>query len=89
MRGLVGEPLEEQESIRFDHLMAKAAWYYASMHYQREIQRLSDEEWYQPMRLIVRAVRRKGFRDWWRLRGDEFPPSFVSFVESLQLEDKI
>ena len=87
VRGLAGEPLEDEELVRFNYLMSKAAWYYAPMHYQKEIQHLSDKEWHQPMKLITRMIRRKGFRAWWLLRRDEFPANFVSFVDSLPIED--
>jgi hypothetical protein len=81
VRGVAGETLTEAEAHRFNYMMAKAAWYYASMHYQREIKGLSDEEWRQPENLISRSVRTKGFRQWWQRRGIEFNPSFRSYVE--------
>lgn len=85
MRGVVGETLESGEAVRFNNMMSKAAWYYASMHYQKETQGLSDEEWHQPMKLISRSVKTEGFKEWWRQRGDEFPPSFVKLVEGHQI----
>ena len=80
VRGVAGETLTEAEAHRFNNMMAKAAWYYASMHYQREIRGLSDEEWHQSKQLISRSVQTKGFRQWWQRRGTEFTPSFRSFV---------
>jgi hypothetical protein len=80
-RGIAGETLTEAEVHRFNYMMAKAAWYYASMFYQREIKALSDAEWHQPKDLISRAVRTRGFREWWQRRGGEFTPSFRAFVE--------
>jgi len=87
VRGVAGETLPEEEAHRFNYMMAKAAWYYASMYYQREIQGLSDEEWHQPMLLIARSVRTKGFREWWQRRGTEFSPGFTDFVESHLVDD--
>lgn len=87
VRGAAGEKLTEAEAHRFNNMMAKAAWYYASMHYQREIQGLSDKEWHQPKQLISRSVRNKGFRQWWQRRGAEFSPAFIAFVEEQLHED--
>jgi hypothetical protein len=80
VRGVAGEPLTEAEAHRFNNMMAKAAWYYASMYYQREIQGLSDEEWHQSEHLISRSVRTQGFREWWQRRSSEFTPGFRDFV---------
>jgi hypothetical protein len=87
VRGVAGEPLTEVEAHRFNYMMAKAAWYCASMHYQREIKALSDEEWYQSKQLISRSVRTAGFRQWWQRRGTEFSPGFRSYVEDKLNED--
>jgi len=57
------------------------------MHYQREIQGLSDEEWYQSAHLISRSVRTKGFREWWQRRGGEFTPGFRDFVDERLTEE--
>lgn len=69
LKGVSGESLSGGEAYRFNLLMAKAAWYYAAMHYQREVYSLSDEEWQQAKSLIYRSVRSQGFRQWWSKRG--------------------
>ena len=88
-KGVAGEVLAEGEAARFNSMMAKTAWYLASVYYQREIGALSGEEWHQAKQLITRSVRSKGFRQWWQRRGDEFNPGFRAFVEGQLDADNI
>lgn len=81
-KGLAGEPLEDDERAVFNLLMAKAAWYFSSMHYQFDQHSLSEEEWSQPRALIQTYCSSPGFQMFWQERGNTFPPRFRRYIES-------
>ncbi len=82
IRGQAGEDLQGLERGRFFILLQKATWYFASMHFQHEVQSLSEEEWRQSRELIRRYCDYPGYRTWWIENRRNYAPSFVSFIES-------
>ena len=80
-KGMDGEGLVGLESVLFSIMLQKATWYFASMHFQHEVQSLSEEEWRQSRELIRRYCSSPGYRTWWLASRDNYAASFVSFIE--------
>lgn len=80
-RGFRGEELSPEEIRKFEQLLSKVAWYFASMYFQYQEHALSDDEWKQSKTLIARYCANPGFREYWRENSDSFSSSFVDYIE--------
>jgi hypothetical protein len=67
---------------KFNMLMLKSFWYFASMHYQSETHSLDQEDWVQSKSMIEGYCRQPGVKKWWGSRRTEFGPNFVLFIEA-------
>ena len=81
-RGMNGEHLDDDDKVVFNLLMSKAAWYFASMHYQYDQHSLSEEEWGQSKVLIDNYCSSPGFKTYWDEQGYAFSNSFRRHIEA-------
>ncbi len=81
-RGMNGEALNDDDRAVFLLLIAKACWYFASMHYQYQQHSLSEDEWNQSKQLIASYCLAPGFKSYWEERGFTYSDSFRAYIES-------
>ena len=80
-RGIAGEELSEAESVTFNRIMAKAAWYMAVMHFQYHEQDLNEGDWEESRSLIAFYCSTPGFQKFWKARNRAHGPEFLKYVD--------
>ena len=75
--------LSDSDRERFNLLMLKAFWYFASMHYQHNAHSLDEDDWIQGRLMIKDYCRLRGVKEWWyEINARGFSPGFITFIES-------
>ncbi len=80
-RGLAGEDLNPEESIIFSRIMAKATWYFSTMHFQYRIQSLEQGDWEESRSLIAFYCSSPGFQRFWTTRARAHGKEFLDYVD--------
>jgi hypothetical protein len=81
-RGLAGGELSSAETVTFNRIMAKAAWYMAVMHFQYRVQKLDDGDWEESRSLIAFYCSTPGFQVFWRTRDRAHGPEFLQYIDN-------
>jgi hypothetical protein len=83
MKGMSGEELSPDESMRFFMMLSKAFWYFASMHYQYRMGAMSADEWVQSASTIERYCSSPAVRHWWQDERQRYGLEFGRYVDGL------
>ena len=83
VKGMRGEELSPDESVRFAMMLSKAFWYFASMHYQYRMGAMSADEWVQSDSTIERYCSSPGVRIWWQDNRLRYGRGFGDYVDRL------
>ena len=69
------------EAEKFNIMLARATWYFSSMHFQMQAQSLSSEEWLESKVLIDTYCSHPGYRKYWEVNSYRFSTSFVEYID--------
>jgi hypothetical protein len=80
--GLEGKELTAEELTIFSRMMAKASWYFATMHFQYQVQKLEDGDWEESRSLITYYCSMPGYQNFWASRERAHGPEFLQYVDN-------
>jgi len=83
MKGMSGEELSPDESMRFFMMLSKAFWYFSSMHYQYRMGAMSADEWVQSASTVERYCSSPTVRRWWQDERQRYGLEFGGYVDGL------
>ena len=81
-RGLESKELTAEELTTFNRMMAKATWYFATMHFQYQIQKLEEGDWEESRSLIAFYCGTPGYQRFWASRERAHGPEFLQYVDN-------
>jgi hypothetical protein len=79
-KGMSGKDLEGIEEVQFSLLMQRATRHFSSMYYQYQTQGLSEDEWYESLRLIRWFTFSPGYRSWWKQNEKNYRADFRNYL---------
>jgi hypothetical protein len=71
-----------EELTIFSRMMAKASWYFATMHFQYQVQKLEDGDWEESRSLITYYCSMPGYQNFWASRERAHGPEFLQYVDN-------
>ena len=83
MKGRKGiDKLTKEEFFQFSNLVQKAFWYFSACYFQKRLNTIEEEDWYEVLAIIRYWTTSEGAYQWWKKIGHKsFNGKFSRFIE--------